>query len=144
MIETGIQISVIYTDEHLIELRVTASNGVFAGQADVYANIDAPAEFAGVLRGFPVSQSDAREFEIGDLGTANAGGGAGFRFHCVDSVCHAVAEVRLQSDSLRGGGVSDYAVLHVPVEAASVDAFVEQLEGMAAVVGHAAVLEAAT
>jgi hypothetical protein len=64
MPETGIRISVIYTDEHLIELRVMASNGTFAGQADVYADADAPAEFARVLRGFPASRSDTREFEL--------------------------------------------------------------------------------
>ena len=30
--KAGLQISVVYTDEHLIELRVAAANGVFAGQ----------------------------------------------------------------------------------------------------------------
>jgi hypothetical protein len=53
--KTGVQISIIYTDEHLIELRVSASNGVFAGQADVYASAEALALFALVLHlTFPV------------------------------------------------------------------------------------------
>jgi len=143
MPETGVRISVIYTDEHLIEVRVTASSGTFAGQADVYADADAPAEFARVLRGFPDSHSDTREFEIGDLDPANAGGGAGFWFRCVDSMGHAMAEVRLRSDPLRGGGLSDAAVLHIRVEAAAVDAFVEQLAVMSSAVGQAAFLEGA-
>jgi len=143
MPETGVRISVIYTDEHLIELRVAASNGTFAGQADVYEDTEAPAEFARALRGFPASQSDTREFELGDLDPANAGGGAGFRFRCVDSVGHSVAEVRLRSDSLWGGGLSDTAVLNIRVEAAAVDAFVEQLAAMPSAVGHAAFLEGA-
>src|SRR3712207_6482776 len=96
--ETGIHIAVIYTDEHLIELRVKASNGVFAGQAEVYADSEVLAEFAAVLRGFPASQNDSREFEIGSFDAAYAGGGAGFRFFCVDSVGHASAEVKLRGD----------------------------------------------
>jgi hypothetical protein len=143
MPETGVRISIIYTDEHLIELRIAASNGVFAGQVDVYADAYAPAECARTLHNFPTSPGDIREFELGDLNTGNAGGGAGFRFYCVDSLGHALAELRLQSDPLRGGGVSDSAVLHIPVEAAAVDEFVEQLGRMAAVVGQAAFLKGA-
>ena len=143
MSETGMQITVIYADQHLIELRVASSNGAFAGRVDVYADIGAPAEFARVLRGFPVSRSDVREFEIGDTSVADAGGGTGFRFCCVNPVGHAVVEVRLQSGPRRKGGSSDSALLHISIEAAAVDAFAGQLERMAAVVGHAAFLEAA-
>jgi hypothetical protein len=143
MIQTGVRISVIYTDEHLIELRVSGSNGVFSGQADVYADSEAPAEFAAVLRGFPRSQADVREFELGSFDAAYAGGGAGFRFYCLDSVGHAAAEVRLRTDPNVEDGVSDLAVLHISVEAAAVDSFVTQLERMAAAVGQAALLEAA-
>ena len=143
MIATGVRISVIYTDEHLIELRVSASNGAFAGQADVYADSEAPAELAAVLRGFPKSQDDVREFELGSFDAAYAGGGAGFRFYCLDSVGHAAAEVRLRTDPNVEGGVSDIAVFHISVEAAAVDSFVTELERMAAAVGQAAILEAA-
>jgi hypothetical protein len=47
--ETGIRFSIIYSDQHLLELRIEASNGVFSGRADVYANLDAPREFAATL-----------------------------------------------------------------------------------------------
>ncbi len=140
---TGIHIAIIYTDEHLIELRVKASNGVFAGQAEMYADLGVLAEFAAVLRGFPTSQSDSREFEIGSFDAANAGGGAGFRFFCVDSVSHVSAEVKLRGDPNVKGGVSDSVLLYIPVEAAALDSFVAELELMAAVVGQAAFLEAA-
>jgi hypothetical protein len=143
MMKIGVQISIIYTDEHLIELRVVAANGVFAGQADLYADSEALAEFAGVLRGFPSSQSDTREFELGSFDAEFVGGGAGFRFFCLDSVGHASAEVRLRSDPKFKGGVSDNVLLHVPIEAAAIDSFVVQLERIAVVVGQAAFLEAA-
>src|SRR5687767_14654306 len=113
MIESGVRISVIYTDEHLIELRISASNGVFAGQADVYADSGAPAEFAVALRGFPKTQGDVREFELGSFDAAYAGGGAAFRFYCLDSVGHAAAEVRLRTDPNLEGGVSDAATFHI-------------------------------
>lgn len=141
--KAGLQISVVYTDEDLVELRVTASNGVFAGQVDVYADFDALTELAEVLRDFPGGRSDERAFEVGSLDSAYAGGGAGFRFYCLDSVGHAAAEVRLRSDPEAGGGVSDTVVLHVPVEAAAIDAFVVQLAGVEGVVGQTARLEAA-
>ena len=144
MSEPGVRISIIYADEHLIELRVTASNGVFAGQAEVYADSESPAEFAGALRGFPENEGDTREFELGSFDAAFAGGGAGFRFFCLDSVGHASAEVKLRSDPEVKGGVSDTVLLHVPVEAAAIDSFVVQLERMAAVAGQTALLEAAT
>ncbi len=139
----GVQISIIYTDEHLIELRVVASNGVFAGQADVYADAEALIEFAGVLRDFPNNQGDTREFELGSFDTAYACGGAGFRFFCLDSVGHASAEMRLRSDPRVNGGVSDTVLLHIPVEAAVIDSFIAQLERMAAAVGQSAFLESA-
>jgi len=135
----GIQISVIHTDEHLIELRVSAANGVFAGQAELYADADALIEIADALRGFPENRDDAREFELGSLDAAYAGGGAGFRFFCLDSVGHASAEVRLRSDPLVHG-VSDTVLLHIPVAAAAIDSFVTQLERMQAVVGESAFL----
>lgn len=140
--KAGIQISIVYTDEHLIELRIMASNGVFAGQVDVYADSDALTELAEMLRDFPGSQSDSREFEIGSFDAAYAGGGVGFRFYCVDSVGHAAAEVRLRSDPEMGGGVSDTMVVHVPVEAAAIDSFVVQLAGSVEMVGQTARLEA--
>ena len=138
-----LQISIVYTDEHLIELRVAASNGCFAGQVDVYADSDALVGLAETLRGFPDGQDDSREFELGSFDAAYAGGGAGFRFYCLDSVGHAAAEVRLRSDPEDGGGVSDTVVLRIPVEAAAVDSFVVQLAEASAAVGQSALLAAA-
>ena len=139
----GVQISIVYTDEHLVELRIVASNGVFAGQAEVYADAGSLIEFAAVLRDFPESQEDSRAFEIGSFDEESAGGGAIFRLFCLDSAGHTSAEVRLRSDPKVKGGVSDTVLLHVPVEAGAIDSFVAQLEQMAAVVGQSALLEAA-
>ena len=141
--KTGLQISVLYTDSHLLKLRVYASNGVFAGQSDVYADCDALAELGRTLKGFPSSRDDTREFEVGAFDANYAGGGAGFRFFCVDSTGHALAQVRLRTDSRREADVNDMVTLHVPVVAAAIDSFVERLVLMAASPGESAFLEAA-
>jgi len=114
------------------------------GQADVYADSEAPAQFAVALRGFPTGEGDIREFELGSRDVAYAGGGAGFRFYCLDSVGHAAAEVRLRSDTNAEDGMNDVAVFHISVDAAAVDTFVIQLEQMGAMVGQTALLEVST
>ncbi len=141
MMETGVRISVIYTDEYVTELRVMASNGVFAGQVDdVYAELESLREFAGVLRGVPANFDDTRSFELGSFDAAHVGGGARFRFYCLDSVGHATAEVSLRSDSRAKLSVRGAVVLHIPVEAATVDLFTVQLERIATLGGQAALL----
>jgi hypothetical protein len=140
----GVRISVVYNDEYVLKLRVYASNGVFAGQADVYADSDTLAAVADALKGFPDRREDTREFELGTFDEDYAGGGAGFRFFCVDSVGHALAQVRLQADSRTEADVNDAATLHVPVVAAAVDSFVEGLARIAANTAESAVLDAAS
>ena len=140
--KSGVQISIIYTDEHLIRLRVRAANETFAGQADLYANSGSAAEFAGLLRGFPASNADAREFELGTFDPEFAGGGARFQFFCIDATGHLQLVVQLQNRS-EGGDITDTATLYIPVEPSAVDSFVLQLESMEELVGQTAVLEGA-
>ena len=141
--KTGLEISVIYVEEYLLQLRVAASNGSFAGQADIYAQASDALELADTLRGFPTRADDIREFKLGTLDETYAGGGAKFRFYCVDSVGHSLAEIALRHDPYRLGGAIDSAILSIPVESSAIDAFVHELKQMAAVVGHRARLDAA-
>ena len=141
--KSGVLISVLYNDEYLLKLKVSAANGIFAGQADVYADAHTLTEFAGALEGFPNGRDDAREFEMGTFDENDAGGGVGFRFFCVDSTGHALAQVRLYADSRREADVNDVATLHIPVEAVAIDSFIEELRQIAAKTGEVAALEAA-
>ena len=72
---------------------------------DVYADSGAPAEFAIVLRGFPKTQGEC-SFDV-----AYPGGGAAFRFYCLDSVGHSADEVRVRTDPNVEGGASDAATI---------------------------------
>ena len=141
--EIGIQISVVYTEEYLLQLRVSASNGIFAGQADIYAGLTDTSDFANILAGFPSRTDDMREFEMGSFDELFSGGAAKFRFYCVDSVGHSLAEVTLLHDPYRSGGSTDSALFSIAVESSAIDTFVEELRQMSAVVGNVARLYAA-
>ncbi|HZE64455.1 MAG TPA: hypothetical protein VE056_11270 [Pyrinomonadaceae bacterium] len=58
--KTVLKISVIYVEEYLLQLRVSASNGSFAGQADIYAQASDALALANTLRGFPNRADDVR------------------------------------------------------------------------------------
>jgi hypothetical protein len=71
--ETGIQFSIVWSDEHLLELRIEASGGVFSGRADVYAHLGTSREFAATLNGFPIKPNDVRIIETGTFDSEYAG-----------------------------------------------------------------------
>jgi len=83
----------------LQELRVTACNGLFAGQVNVYASKDTFIETAAALRGFPAEKNDHRHIELGALAPGFAGGGARLGFDCTDAAGHAV--VKSSSEATR-------------------------------------------
>ena len=141
MRKIGIQVTIIYVDEGLIEFQVRASNGRFAGQAELYAPLEILAEFAGVLRGFPTSHTDTRKFELGTFDEAYGGGGVSFHFYCIDSLGHAMAKVKFRDDSRRWLGAIDVADFHISVEAAAIDSFTGELEKIISVVGQTAFLD---
>jgi hypothetical protein len=142
---TGLEVRVIHTDDRLIELRIWASNGEFTAQANVYADADAPRNLAQVLRGFPVQPGDVREFQLGTFRQDVAGDGVHLQFYCTDSTGHAAVDVRVEARRLDRGRVArmQTASFCLPIEAAAVDAFVQQLIRMPIAVGAAAQLDSA-
>lgn len=131
----GIEIGILWFDNDLIEVRVRASNGVFAGAADCYvARRGGLRELADGLRGFPDSADDGRTATLGSLEPGFAGGGARIRLRCVWSGGAPVAEVRLR----RGDEPADEARIRVPVEAAGIDRLVAALDAMEPAVGDRA------
>ncbi len=128
---SGIEITIIYLDEHLIELAVSVSNGRFSGEANLYTGHDRLAKFADQLAGFPARAQDRREFDLG--------GDARFRFYCVDSLGHAGVNVDLQAVSYMTDDAERLSCF-IALEAAAVDDFVEELRAMKLEVGETALL----
>jgi hypothetical protein len=129
--DIGFRFEVIYKDSDLLEVRISAWNGAFGGTADVCARIGQLEETAAKLKGFPNHASDTREVILGDFGPKSAGGGLSMRFYCTDSSGHASVESKMESASLPSKPVQ-CVILSLPIEAAAVDLFVDELRRLGA------------
>jgi hypothetical protein len=125
----GFQFTVIWFDEDVIQLCVSAWNGTFGGTADIYEAIGDVEETAGNLVGFPRNPSDEREIIFGNFDRNCAGGGVRMRFHCVDGAGHAYVEASIDSKYDSGGTVQT-VLLSMPVEATAIDVFVQELQAV--------------
>lgn len=56
MNERYLKLEVIWKDEHMFELRVSADNGRYSGKTEVYETSDSLLAFANELNGFPVGK----------------------------------------------------------------------------------------
>ncbi|MEG9434770.1 hypothetical protein JAO29_01040 [Edaphobacter sp. HDX4] len=137
MMKRGLLIKLIWRDNDIVEARVSASNGEFAGTADMYLSYGALKELAEGLRSFPTASADARDVEIGDLDN-NGSGGATVRLYMVDRAGHMAITLTLLAGTLRGTG--QIVTMHSAIEAAAVDDFVSELMRMNDEVGTHAFL----
>ena len=135
----GIEISVRWCDDDLVELGILASNGRFSGEVFAYASHDTATSFAAALRGFPNDGTDVRQFEIGTLDPAFAGGGARLEFGCLTLTGKAFVYVRLHGDR---GNRPEAASFGIEIEAAAIDVFVQELNQLGVGVGESAALRA--
>ena len=138
MTPAGIEIEVTWGDEHVLQLEVSASNGVFAGRVEAYGALDIAAQWAAALEGFPRDRDDCREVSTGASSDEYAGGGASLRFVVRDASGSSAVLVRLRaSDMVRPVASAEFTIA---VEAAAVDRFVAELRAMSTDVGQRAVL----
>ena len=143
--ETRINLKVIWFDEveDLLEVVFSCSNGYFSGQAEIYISRDDLSQLAKALVGFPSRPDDSRNFELGTFNPEHADGGARLYLFCEDAAGHAVVEVRLRAGACKGMGEIQSVALRIPIQAAAVDDFVNQLRGMSKVIGASAYLRQA-
>ena len=139
----GIEIAIDWWDEDVIIFVFRASNGSFSGEMKAYLPPNTLAELASGLSGFPSHTSDQRAFELGGFSILHAGGGIELRFHCLDSAGHAAVDVKLRSDACAAWGELESAALRIPLEAAAVDNFVDQIRRLEKFVGASVVLRRA-
>lgn len=122
----GIEFEVVWFDHDVIEYHVTCSNGPFQGATRIYLAHNDLSETAEILSSFPSNINDTRDVELGAFQPDVAGGGVHMSFRCIDSVGHAVVLARLRADGCRGPGEPQSVCLYIPVEAGSIDSFVEK------------------
>jgi len=123
----GFELRVLWHDDDVINFCVSAWNGSFGGLAEIYDGIGALRDAAAQLYGFPKNPKDVREVIFGNLERKYAGGGVRMRFRCVDGAGHAYVEATIDSNCQSGGTVQT-VVLAMPIEAAAVDTFVQDLQ----------------
>jgi hypothetical protein len=139
----GIEFEVIWWDQDVIEYLVRCSNGAFAGAAKIYMGHDKLSNAASVLGGFPSSNRDSRNIELGTFQPNTAGGGIHLHFDCVDSVGHACVLVKIRANGCKAMGDAQSVCLFVPVEAGAIDSFVAQIGRLRNTKGDKAFLQMA-
>lgn len=142
--ENGINLEVIWFDEveDLLEVVFSCSNGYFSGQAEVYVSGNCLSKL-NALRGFPTRPDDSRDFELGTFNPNHGDGGARMHFFCEDAAGHAVVEVKLRGGGCKGVGEVQSVALRIPIQAAGVDDFIEQLKVVGKTIGASAFLRQA-
>jgi len=124
--ESGFQFRAIWSDDDLIELCVSGWNGAFGGTVSIYEGIGDLEKAAEQLRGFPRNPADGREIIFGNFDRKCAGGGVKMRFHCIGGPGRAFVEATIDAN-YDSAGTMQIAVLAMPVEAAAIDRFVQEL-----------------
>ncbi len=101
-------------------------------------------KLAKALRGFPSRPDDFRDFELGTFNPKQADGGAQMHFYCADAAGHAVVELKLRGNGCKGVGEIESVALRIPIQAAAVDNFIQQLTAIGKTIGASAFLKQAT
>jgi hypothetical protein len=129
-LKSGIEFTVVWSDQDVSNVHVRCSNGRFSGDANIYLSHNDLSEMAEALSGFPSHAADSRNFELGAFDPNHAGGGIRMYFYCRDSVGHAAVDVKLRDDGCIALGEVESVALRIPVEAAAMDFFLVQVRGM--------------
>lgn len=130
--KSGIEIAVVYTDVHLMELQISASNTAFTGQVNTYVNHSDTAKFSKALKGFPSNVGDVRRMELG----ANAT----FVFSTIDDLGHSMVGVEIAADTIGPNNLTGRAAFNILVNPAEIDQFVDELAKLTPDVGKSAYL----
>jgi len=139
MLHRGLQLKIIWFDCHMSELELCASNGQFAGRTSFYAGLDEPKRLAQCIAGFPRSESDCREYELGGSDLPGHGG-AKIRFSCKDSKGHLFVQVTICNAPVNKKEIIQSVVMQIDTVPASIDSFVHDLNRMQLKIGDEATL----
>jgi hypothetical protein len=128
----GFRFRLVYRDEHLLKVRISAWNGAFGGMAEIYTDTVQLREAATTLQGFPLDPSDAREITFGEFGPKSAGGAVSMRFYCVDKAGHTSVDSKIESAFDSRADKAQSVVMTLAIQPAALDIFVEELPKLAA------------
>ena len=134
-----VQLSYWYHDTDVVELKVSAWNGTFAGSTRLYVGQGDLADTASLLAGFPVGLKDRREVTLGAFGPRSAGGALNLTFSCIDGAGHCQLHLMVEADYDRRNA-AERVEMFCAFEPAALDKFVEQMRGLDSSLTGSAVL----
>jgi hypothetical protein len=137
-----LKFAVVWNDEDLQEVVISASSGLFSGQVKLYAGWNELNEIAGHLGGFPSSKDDRRTFTLGQDNLSGSGT-ASIALYCVNSRGHVAVEVAFQTNPANYSEGKESAVVIVAAVVGDIDRFAADLRGINNQVGASAVLRSA-
>src|SRR5205807_1427706 len=110
----GIAIEILYSDEHLFEVKFSAWNGAFAGAAKIWVDLGGLDGLADKICDFPRTPADSRGYVLGAFGREFAGGAANLRLFCIDLAGHSYIESKIESGE-ESAGVFQTAIVIIPI-----------------------------
>jgi hypothetical protein len=140
--DAGLEFSIIYTDEWLVEIRVRASNDRYAGETSIYQSPSGLKDLGETLAGFPKQVNDERKFELGSSEDTAKGNGIRLHFRCIDAAGHIGVDVTLYAHPFFLNQ-REFASFFIPLEPAAIDDFVRELRNMNTDVDSSAFLRGA-
>jgi hypothetical protein len=122
-----VQLAYWYHDTDVVELKVSAWNGTFAGSTCLYMGQGDLADTATVLAGFPVGLEDQREVTLGAFGPKSAGGAMKLNFSCINGAGHCQLRLVIEADYDRQESLAQRVEMLCAFEPAALDQFVQQM-----------------
>ena len=124
-----LELTVIWKDDHMFELRVRTSNTRFSGTTEVYDTSDTLSNFAKRLIGFP-SDNKTLFYEAGEKDSYSY---FSMRFYCIDTAGHVGVEINLEENvsTVYRQEEKDKLKLEIIVVPSAIDNFQKELLKMA-------------
>jgi hypothetical protein len=92
--KTYLELELIWKDDDMFELRITASNGRYFGITGVYETSESLEDFAKSLFGFP--KNDSTLFH--EMGKKNSYAYFSMKYYCIDNAGHLGVELNLEEN----------------------------------------------
>jgi hypothetical protein len=139
-LESFLKLEVVWKDDDMFELKVTASNGQFSGTTKVYDGSHLLYNFANSLVGFPKQDDSILFYEAGEKDSYSY---FAMKFYPIDKIGHLAVQVTLEANvsTKYRPEEKDKLILEILTEPSLIDSFVKSLATMAQKEEGQAILE---
>jgi hypothetical protein len=128
-LKSFLELQIVWKDDDMFELKVTASNGRYFGTTEVYNTTESLLSFAQTLIGFP---NDNKKL-FHDAGFKDGYAYFSMNFYCIDNAGHIGVEINLEDNVATEfrHEEKDKLKLEIIVEPNAIDTFQRELSQLA-------------